>query len=943
MSPTLTIIYQRRNRQVATSRSSRQRIWRVGMGCGFALSVLVVLIILAGALSYANLMRDLPPIEYLSILLNPPNGLLLQPTRIYDRSGQHLLQVFAPSDTSRRYIPYSSQNPQHLPDTLAQATIAMSDPDFWDHPGYLLGGLDNPDYHPTLAQRLVADLLLWNEPASLRRALRERILAAQVTARYGRSMVLEWYLNSANYGHYAFGAEAAAQLYLGKPAAQLNLAESALLAGVGQAPALNPLDAPQAAFQRRQEVIYVMQALHTISDEEVKQAIATPANLQPNPVTPAYPALAFTNLVISQISKIFDRSRLERGGLTILSTLDYDLQTQAVCAVQAQVNRLGGGSEAAAALQGVPCEARQLLPTLLPGVIVPGVSASAILLDPRMGQVLALVGETYAGHESPFLEAYPSGSLLTPFIYLTGFTRGLSPASLVWDIPGQSDVRNLDGEFHGPVRLRLALDNDYLVSADQVQTQMGAENVWRTAKSFGLNLSPSVNLLHDEVQLTLLEAGQAYGVFAAEGVMTGQVLENEPLRPITVLKVTDANNTLWLNWNVPQTQAVVTPQLAYLMNHVLSDETARWPSMGHANPLEVARPAGVKLGQTNGQSTWVVGYTPQRVAVVWMGTQHQNSTISIKHVAGLWHALIQYASRDLPPESWIAPAGVTTREVCDPSGLLPTVYCPNVVSEVFLNGNEPVQADNLYRVYQINRETGLIATIFTPPHLIEERVYIVVPPEANAWAEEADLLTPPEAYDTIQQLPRNPDAHITIPSMFANLRGKVQVSGTAVGDNFKYYRIQVGQGLNPQTWMQISDDVHSPVDEGILVEWDTSDLDGLYAVQLLVVRSDQRMERATIQVTVDNQAPQVNVTFPQDGQKLNYSQNQQVTFLVQASDNLSLVRVDFYVDDLLVGSLAQSPFSLSWPATLGKHTLRVVASDRAGNQTESEENFTIER
>ena len=172
-------------------------------------------------------------------LLNPPNGLLLQPTRVYDRTGQHILKTFAPTESPRRYIPLDPGNPQHLPELLVQATLAMADPTFWEHSGYALTGLANPDLHPTIAQQLVSDLLLWNEKPSLQRAFRERLLAAQITSEYGQSQVIEWYLNSVNYGNYAYGADAAAQLYFGKSAAELTPAESAILAGVGQAPSLN--------------------------------------------------------------------------------------------------------------------------------------------------------------------------------------------------------------------------------------------------------------------------------------------------------------------------------------------------------------------------------------------------------------------------------------------------------------------------------------------------------------------------------------------------------------------------------------------------------------------------------------------------------------------------------------------------------------------------------
>jgi hypothetical protein len=174
-----------------------------------------------------------------------------------------------------------------------------------------------------------------------------------------------------------------------------------------------------------------------------------------------------------------------------------------------------------------------------------------------------------------------------------------------------------------------------------------------------------------------------------------------------------------------------------------------------------------------------------------------------------------------------------------------------VAREVFANGNEPVQTDNLYRKFSINRETGLLATVFTPPQLVEERVYLIVPPEAREWARSAGLQVPPDSYDAIQPPPRNPDVYISAPEMFAQVRDKVQIIGAASGAEFSSYRVLVGRGLNPQEWIQVGEG-QSPIVDGLLAEWDVSKLSGLYAVQLQVVRSDQRVDSAVIQVTISN-------------------------------------------------------------------------------------------
>jgi membrane peptidoglycan carboxypeptidase len=944
MTDIIPVLRRRRDRRESARRGAEARTRRIALGFGFVLSISLALLILGTAFYYAELTRDLPSVSVIPGLLNPPDGLLLQPTRVYDRTGLHILKTFAPTETPRRYIPLDPSNPQHLPDSLVQATLAMADPTFWEHSGYALTGLNNPDLHSTIAQQLVSDLLLWNEPPSLQRAFRERLLAAQITSEYGRSQVIEWYLNSANYGNYANGAEAAAQLYFGKSAPELTMAESAILAAVSQAPGLNPLDASQVALQRGREAIHIMGSLGFLSETEANLALAESPTFASVPEEENDFAPAFLNLALQQLDTQFDRSRIERGGLTITTSLDYELQSQASCAMTVYMARLQGSSSAPA-----DCEAARLLPSLPSDLLVPEPAASAVIIDPRNGQVLAVVGESFRGQETALLSEHNAGSLLTPFVYLTGFTRGLNPASLVWDVPGLTSIRNPDDAYHGPVRLRLALANDYFVPALQVLDQMGLENITQTINSFGLSLGPvsspqgATVPLRDPIPLNLLDVSSAYGVFAAGGVKYGNAT-GEGLPPVTVLRVETADHAVWLDASNPAAQPVVTPQLAYLLNNILSDESARWPSLGHPNSFEIGRPVGAKTGSTlDGQDTWAVGYTPYRVATVWTGTRlDTDSRLSPRLPAGLWYALMQTVSQNLPSDGWIPPAGITSMEVCDPSGLLPTTDCPTVVREVFADGSEPTQPDNLYRAYEINRETGFLATVFTPPQLVEKRVYMAFPPEARDWAEANGFSTPPNSYDAIQPINANPDVVISSPSMFADVRGEIKITGTAGGTDLDYYRVLVGQGLNPQNWVQLGTDSRSLVVDGTLATWDTSTLNGLYAVQLQAVRTDQLVDTAVIQVTVDNTAPDVSITYPQDGDVLKYVDNRQMAFQATATDNISLSVVEFYVDGEMVGSAETAPFALTWNARRGEHELRVVARDRAGNESEAEIEFGVE-
>jgi hypothetical protein len=251
-----------------------------------------------------------------------------------------------------------------------------------------------------------------------------------------------------------------------------------------------------------------------------------------------------------------------------------------------------------------------------------------------------------------------------------------------------------------------------------------------------------------------------------------------------------------------------------------------------------------------------------------------------------------------------------------------------------------METDTLYQTFQINIESGLLATVFTPPELVETRTYMVVPPQARQWAQTADIDTPPTSYDTLQTPPVLSGVHITSPVMFSDQRSVISILGSAAGADFVSYRLEFGQGLYPQVWEQIGTDSARAVTEGDLGEWDTTGLDGLYALRLMVVRSDQRVDQAVVQVTLDNTPPQVAVSYPQAGQEVSLAQEPQVALQAQVNDPF-LAKVEFYVDDILVGESDLAPYGVFWQARAGEHTLRVVATDRAGNSAEASIAFTV--
>jgi membrane carboxypeptidase/penicillin-binding protein len=936
----LIVVRHRRRRREEARRGVSQRTGRLAFGVGFLITAAGVILVLAAAFTYASLTSDLPPVEWLEALLDPSTGLLLQPTRIYDRTGAHLLGTLAPEDASRLFIPY-----EEFPQTLVDATLALLQPDFWDSPGYAISGWQDPASHPTLAQQLASDFLLADEISTSRRAVRERLLAAQVTALYGREQVVAWYLNSVDYGNYAYGAEAAARLYFGKSVTRLSLSEAAMLAAVGRTPALNPFDAPQAADANRVDTLGVLLSLGWITpDEALAAGSEVPVIISQPEAAESLVSGQFVDLVLRQLDTALGVGRVERGGALIHTSIDYDLQLQADCSLRTQLSRLAGDSGIVSAADGSACDATALLPALVGAAPVAQVVAGALILDPTTGQVLAASGD---------LSSHPSGTTITPFIYLNGFARGLNPSSLGWDIPG--DEPAIGQVYHGPVRLRVALANDYLPPAVTILGQMGVESIRLTAASFGLDF-PSTGLLEEDFALSPFDLASAYAILAAEGVQIGQdVIPLDPLsssplpgalpdgqrlETAAVLQVAYSDGSLWLDWTAPETRLVVTPELAYLLTHILSDEPARWPSLGRSNSLEIGRPVAVKAARTLDETgAWTVGYTPQRVVVTYLSGAGSKSRLAAD---GLWSALTRFAVQGLPTAGWEMPAGIVTLKVCDPSGLLPTRACPDVVDEVFLEGRQPVQYDTLYQAFEINIETGLLATVFTPPDLVESRVYMVAPPQARQWAEAAGIESPPTTYDYYQTPAILPDVHITTPAMFANVSGALEIRGTAAGEDFISYRLEYGSGLNPVSWYLLDADGSQPVTEGSLATWDTSGLDGLYSLRLMVVRTKNRVDEAVVQLTLDNTPPTVLIFFPEAGQELSLSEFPQAALQAQVQDAF-LDEVVFYLDGVKLGSLSTPPFGVIWKAKTGLHVLRVTATDRAGNVAQAELRFTVKK
>jgi membrane peptidoglycan carboxypeptidase len=945
---------------------------KIGLGLSILLCLLGVVASVVGIWTYSDLTQDLPSLEVLPALLEPPDGFLLRPTQFYDRAHEHVIYTLEnPAVSGRQFLKVGTADmieEDQFSRYLVDATLLETDPGFWKNPGFSLTGWTEGT-HPTLAQQLVSDLLLLDEPASLRRSLRERLLAAQITGKFGREKILEWYLNSASYGDLIYGADAAARAYFGKSASDLTLAEAAMLAAVSKSGDLDPQSNLIVIKQQQIRIIQEMQKLGLITYSEAQQALAEDlvfrAKAEHYSIAPA-----FVSLVLKQLRSQINLERIRRGGYDIVTTLDYGLQMQADCTARIQISRLQALKEPESDTQSENCGAAHSLPNLQLSneELFTDIHADVVILDPKTGQILSMVDDDVSTMDPIPSPKHPAGTILNPLLYLTAFTRGMSPATLLWDIPVETE-RSIEGteqadspkslldNFHGPVRARVALVNDYLSAAAEVLRQVRAENVLLTEKRFGISnadLQLNTGITLDDLldrKITVSDAVSAYGILANQGVLAGQsgsadVYDNEPegLQPASILKVIGADGKVWLDWTKAQTRSIISPQFAYLATHVLSDEIIRWESLGHPNALEIGRPTAVKVGTTkNGNASWVVGYIPQLVIGVWMGQDGEESDhLTSDMPSGIWHAIAKYTADQYPAEEFNQPPGISLLQVCDPSGLLVSELCPKIDQEVFLAGNEPTQVDNLYKKYLINRETGTLATVFTPLDMVEEKVFLEVPPQAAEWARNSGFPVPPVNYDVIYNIASgSEDVDIVNPEPFAQAGGQIRFIGNATGTNFSYYRLQVGKGLNPQEWIQIGEDVTQPVENGVLGTWDASGLEGLYVVQLQVIRQDQRIERDLLQITIDNVAPEVQIIAPAEGEKNSYEPGESILMQVSASDNLQLARVEFLVDGVNQRILLQPPFIMLWRGSLGEHTMTVRALDMAGNRTEVETQFSV--
>ena len=905
---------------------------------------------------------------------------------------QLIYEVIDPLGGDRQWLPYGQ-----LPADVINATVAIEDKTFWTNEGFDTQGIARAFYQyvwlggeiqggSSITQQLVKNNLIEVERRTVAanvtwddysRKAEELLLANQVADTYSKEQILEWYLNTNFYGNLAYGIEAAARVYFDKTAAELTLPEAAMLAAIPQSPALNPIDNPEPAKARQELVLEAMLREGAISREQFVAARFTPLEIRERPedrfdITAPHYAIA----VRKELEQKFGSEQVLRGGLRVYTALDLEWQAQAECVARAQIGRLSGElgagiSEAAAA----DCPALAFMPSVSAnelGVDRQVNNAAVAMIDPRTGELKALVGSLDYWDESidgAFNVAADGlrqpGSSFKPFTYLTALSQGYSAASQVLDVEtdfgtpynGVAYVpQNYDRLFRGPMRMRQALANSYNVPAVEVMTWVGADNVIRTAHQLGitsLDAGPNqyglaVTLGGGEVKP--LDMAFAFGVLANNGRMVGQpVPESEQrlgfrtLEPVQILRVENRQRQTIYEYSQPQQRDIIAPELTYILNDMMSDRQARCAAFGCPNPLELpnGRPAAAKTGTTNDyRDAWTVGYTPQLVTAVWVGNTDSSPMDEVpgsRGAAPIWHTLMAWALQDQPFEVWQRPSSVVERQVCTLSGQLPNGICPTA-NEFFVPGTEPTQIDNMVQKFQINRENGRLATIYTPPELIDTQTFVIYPEEAADWVREREIPQPPTEYDTVRVTDQNRGLVIDSPQPFAYLNGQITISGTLPVEDLAYYRIAFFEGLTPTNLQTLVDNQPPPEEGAPLAIWDVSQLDGLLTLLITAVKNDGSFAEVSIPVTIDRTPPEVTITTPFNG--ATFIQNDEwIVVRAEASDDLSLSEVRFFANGAGIPFATSTvrPFTESWKIRgTGCVQFTAVAIDAAGNETGSD-------
>jgi penicillin-binding protein 1C len=788
------------------------------------------MLLLAGGLFFGltlYIFYDLPSIDALSWHLNQPS------IKIVDRNGLPLYEIL-PVDGGRHAV-LAFEN---IPQCMKDATIAVEDKNFYQNPGVDPGGIlrafwinlrggETLSGGSTITQQVARTLLFSQEERTertLRRKLREAVLAWQLTQRYSKDEILALYLNQTYYGGMAYGIEAASQTYFGKPAAELLLAECALLAGLPQTPGLyNPLVNPHLALERQKVVLELMEKSGRITNEQFLESETMPLsyNAEPYPIEAPH----FIWVVRDQLDALFLNGTVSaKQSLVITTTLDLNIQHLA----EEMITRRIEGFK-----------------TRDGGISHNVNNAALVVLDPRSGDILAMVGS--ADYFDPAINGAinmstsrrQTGSAFKPVIYASALDPGLpaplTAGSTLLDISTNFKTNdgspylpvNFDGLEHGYVSVRESLASSLNVPAVLTLAHVGIPHVLELAHKLGIDSLSSpqdydLSLALGGGEMSLLELSTAYAAFANEGKFTDN---------FSILKISDADGNLVYTTQRSTPIQVIDPRVAWLINDILSDDAARETGFGTNSILRIDRPAAVKTGTTtNFHDNWTIGYTPDLLVGVWVGNSNYESMRNVTGLTGagpIWHEMMRSILEGRRVLSFIQPGGMEQVEICNLSGQLATAECSHVRKEWYIEGTQPDAPDTFYKQIWIDSWTDRMANELTPPERRTSMVVFDLPLVAQAWARSkgmpllADYSAPAEA-ELPQLILISPADNTTyqIDPAFNESAQQISLEAFAQGvAEVSFYAdgIRVGTSTDSphQAWWALSEGVHHFWAEGL--------------------------------------------------------------------------------------------------------------------------------
>lgn len=688
---------------------------------------------------------------YFYVLKNLPNPNQLKnykiisvSSQILDRNGNLLYEIFRRENR----IPIKLKN---LPPYIQQATIAIEDKNFYKHQGIsIFGGIGRAikdmilkgrlQGGSTITQQLVKSALLTPE-RTVRRKMKEIILALWLERIFSKDEILELYLNQVPYGGLSYGIEEASRTYFGKKSSKLTLTEAAFLAGLPQAPSLySPYINPDLAEKRMKEVLREMCAKKFIQcqNQSVDQIIQQYGKPHVIPVKTPIKAPHFVFYVKSLLEQKYGIQTVEEGGLIVQTTLDLKIQE----------------------------EAEKILKEELEKIKKLKVSNGAVLVSrPPTGEIIAMIGskDYFATPSGAFnvTTAYRQpGSAIKPINYAVGLERKIvTPATVFLDTPicfKTIDPKkpycphNYDGQFHGPVQLRFALGNSYNIPAVKMLAQNGVQNFAASASAFLINSfnKPErygLSLTLGGAEVKMIEMNQAFSAFANQGKpkKLAAVLKITDKKGHVLYKYQDSNIVKNLDKPLPKPNYLtiadnpaISKETAFLTSHILLDNNARAAAFGASSYLTVPGYAvSVKTGTTNDKrDNWTIGYTPNFLTTIWVGNNdnspmHPYLTSGVTGAAPIWNKIMKVILKNQPDLWPEKPENIVGRQVCILSGLLPekkedgSESCPSRF-EYFIKGTEPKNGEYLKRLVPVSRDTGFLTRADDPSAEMQEKQVI---------------------------------------------------------------------------------------------------------------------------------------------------------------------------------------------------------------------------